>query len=74
MMNEPETCSSTKSHYPTFALAQKRLFEICAKPEKGRTHHPNRVICCDECRQYVLTSRLRSKTTNEGRGGRRRRK
>jgi hypothetical protein len=72
MIPADDRCSSTKVHFPTFAAAQARLFEICANPQTWRAYQPNRVIDCSECGRYVLTSRLRQKPSYGQRSGQRR--
>jgi hypothetical protein len=51
------TCESTKLHFATKALALERLAEITLHPRGDLPYHVKRVIECDWCDEYVLTSK-----------------
>lgn len=53
------TCWNRKKHFDTEDAARTRLDEIHRNPDPWRDHHPCRVIQCDWCGSFVLTSKTR---------------
>jgi hypothetical protein len=55
-MTTAEICPNAKTHYPTQQRAETVLSRILRDPDPWREHNPRRVIRCDHCDDYVLTS------------------
>lgn len=55
-MTTAEICPNEKTHYRTEASAEKALARIMRDPDPWRDHNPCRVITCDHCDDWVLTS------------------
>lgn len=55
MTSVPE-CVSPKTHYRNYASAEKALARILADPDPWREKHPCKVIKCDHCPDFVLSS------------------
>lgn len=51
-----ETCPNIKTHYRTEDRARAVLERILKDPDPWRDHNPCRVIPCDRCGDWVLTS------------------
>lgn len=58
-MKAPEdwSCQSPKTHYWTPQHAKRALELIMADPDPWREYNPHRVIECDWCGFWVLTSK-----------------
>lgn len=57
-MRPPEwSCQNPKTHYWTIEHAQRALALIKADPDPWRDHNPHRLIECDWCEFWVLTSK-----------------
>lgn len=51
-----EICPNVKTHYATEDRARVALNRILRDPDPWRDHNPCRVIKCDHCDDFVLTS------------------
>jgi hypothetical protein len=59
-MTTAETCPNVKTHFWSEEAAEAALARIMRDPDPWRDHNPCRVIVCDHCADYVLTSRKKN--------------
>jgi hypothetical protein len=59
-MTTAEVCPNPKTHYPTQGHAEAVLERILRDPDPWRDHNPCRVIECEHCDDWVLTSLKKS--------------
>lgn len=55
-MTTADVCPNTKTHYPSQERAEAVLERILRDPDPWRDHNPCRVIVCEHCDDWVLTS------------------
>lgn len=63
MTSVPE-CVSPKTHYRNYASAAKALARILANPDPWREKNPCKVIKCNHCPDFVLSSVPERKKTD----------
>lgn len=64
-MTTAEICPNVKTHFPDKERAEAALARIMRDPDPWRDHNPSRVIVCDHCDDYVLTSRRKNPKPEE---------